>query len=135
LGIGFAHLNHAFNYNISSGPRRSIACGWQTPYFKSDFAKSARFVCPSVTDLRACRILFVIVAVTARKGTCSNYLLNLSYCLIKVMCFLRLHVWKMCFQTRAQTRFVLREQLVVLQSWQAFLLFGLTAILRIKIPW
>ena len=29
-----------------------------------------------------------------RKGTCSSYLLNLCHCLIKIMCFLRLHLWK-----------------------------------------
>ena len=34
---------------------------------------------------------FCINAFFKRKGTFSNYLLNLSYCVIKVACFLRLH--------------------------------------------
>ena len=40
------------------------------------------------------KILFVNVLFAARKGTFANYFLNLSCCLIKVMCFLRLHLWK-----------------------------------------
>ena len=40
------------------------------------------------------KILFVNVSFASRKGTFANYLLNLSCCLIKVMRFLRLHVWK-----------------------------------------
>ena len=39
------------------------------------------------------------------KRTFANYLLNLSYCLIKVMCFSRLHLWKKkcCSQWELQT--------------------------------
>jgi len=47
-----------------------------------------------VSCRRALKILFVNVPFALDKGTCSNYFLNLSYCLIKVMCYLRLHVWK-----------------------------------------
>ena len=37
------------------------------------------------------KILFLIVAVVVREGTFLNYFPKLSNCLIKIMCFLRLH--------------------------------------------
>ena len=52
------------------------------------------FIAICVSCHRPRKILFVNVTFAARKGTFANFFQNLSYCLIKVMCFSRLHLWK-----------------------------------------
>ena len=96
-----AHLKSAFKNNCSSRPRCQIARAWQIQNYKSRFVNSLQSHLKAgalyVTGYfchRAHKILFVNVSFAMRKGTFSNYFLNLSCCLIKVMCFLRLHLWK-----------------------------------------
>ena len=94
-------MKSAFKNKCSSRPRCQIARAWQIQNYKSRFVNSLQRPCKAgalyVTRCfchRPHKILFVNVLFAARKGTFANYFLNLSCCLIKVMCFLRLHLWK-----------------------------------------
>ena len=64
------------------------------------FKQATRFFCRLVLKRFVLREtaneinIFCRNAFEWHKGTFANYLLNLSYCLIKVMCFSRLHLWK-----------------------------------------
>ena len=62
------------------------------------------FIAICVSCRRPRKILFVNMPFAMLKGTCSSYFLNLSYCLIKVMCYLRLHVGRRNVARRANNK-------------------------------
>ena len=91
----------AFNRRLSSFSsaycvrRASCAPEHGTPLPSTAFQiPLCTFIAICVSCRRPRKILFVNMPFAMLKGTCSSYFLNLSYCLIKVMCYLRLHVWK-----------------------------------------
>ena len=84
-------IHDCFMGHAKRGKRKPAAPEHGTPLPSTAFQiPLCTFIAICVSCRRPRKILFVNMPFAMLKGTCSSYFLNLSNCLIKVMCHLRL---------------------------------------------